>query len=80
MNHRTMSVIKLPYLFWGEASKVSLIIAISRDSQAVGPKGNRLQNDLAGANFPAFLHQWNNHRLEKRENLPSPSSFFASIP
>jgi hypothetical protein len=42
--------------------------------------GNRLQNDLNGADFAVFLRQWNNHWLENRQNLPSPSSFFASIP
>jgi hypothetical protein len=41
---------------------------------------NRLQNDLAGAYVVAFLRQWNNHWLENRQDLPSPSSFFASIP
>lgn len=27
-------------------------------------KGNRLQNGLAGAYFPAFHHHWNNHWFE----------------
>ncbi len=48
---------------------------------------NRLQNDLAGASpkgtsfgacFAAFPREKNNHSLENRETLPSPS--FASIP
>jgi hypothetical protein len=42
-------------------------------------KENRLQNDLDGAYFLAFLRQGNNHWLEKLRNLPSPISFFASI-
>jgi hypothetical protein len=47
--------------------------------QPVGLKVNRRQNDLDGAYLPAFPRQGNNHWLEKRENLPSPRSFFASI-
>ena len=34
--------------------------------QPVGLKGNRLQNNLAGAYLPAFHRQWNNHWLENR--------------
>jgi hypothetical protein len=48
--------------------------------QPVGLKGDRLQNELTGAYFAAFLRQWNNHWLENRQNLPSASSFFAWIP
>ena len=43
-------------------------------------KGNRLQNDLAFPYFAGFLRQWNKPLLENRQNLPSPISFFASIP
>jgi hypothetical protein len=56
------------------------MLKLSKQSQQpVGLKGNRLQNELDGAYFPAFPRQGNNHWLEKRKNLSSPSSFFASI-
>ncbi|MBI2287264.1 MAG: hypothetical protein HYU79_07530 [Nitrosomonadales bacterium] len=56
------------------------IVASMNIWQPVGLKGNRLQIRLTGAYFTALLVNRTTIDLQNRQNLPSPSRIFASIP